>query len=51
MQAVNVVHKNHSFQSYSLDNVYRKLFLDSDIFKSYKMSSTGVMHFPRHQVF
>ena len=48
---LNVVDKNHSFESCKEDNMlYSKMFHDSEIVKNYEMSATKVMHLMNHGI-
>ena len=48
---LNVVDKNHSFESCKEDNMlYSKMFDDSEIVKNYEMSATKVMHLMNHGI-
>lgn len=48
---MNVVDKNHSFNSCSSNNeLYKKMFPDYQIVKDYEISSTKVMYVIRHGI-
>lgn len=48
---LNVVDKNHSFESCKEDNMlYSKMFDDSEIVKNYEMSATKVMQLMNHGI-
>ena len=50
-QTLNVVGKNYLFQSCGSDNeLYHKMFPDSEISKNYQTSSTKFMYLLRHRI-
>ena len=51
LRALTVVDKNYAFQSCKSDNnIYRRMFPDSEIAKNYEMSATKVMYIIRHGI-
>ena len=49
LRALTVVDTNYAFQSCRSDNnIYRRMFPDSEIAKNYEMSATKVMYIMRH---